>query len=288
MTSEVYTTTTSSLECVEVFFKCNQVLPADGSGGMVDFVSNCEYNPASQSPEYEDHPAGTPANPSYWMVNGTTDVMSISVTMGDSIPLNKGRFPDFGLRSIIIFACGIVTNAGAIHLPFGNGESPASWGNEGTISISMVPQMHGLIRGRNELLLASTVDPTGLTMTAGDYNGTFVGIVGEYIPATTDGVTVTNGSFRMRIIGMDGTTKLSSSDGTTPLDMTLVVNKVGSIDAGLSNKTRFSGLSFYSILAFSFNDGLPTDRETVYNWMMRHHSIGDRSLPPQWISQRSG
>lgn len=271
-------TSPRSLVCAEAFFKCDEVLPGDGSGSIKCSITGAEFNPASQN---IDDP-GTPANPTYWIVNGATNYNSVNSTGTTVINLNTGSFPDFSQRHVILFACGTVTQAGAIHFPFGNGGT-ADWGNEGTISFSTAGQLHGLVRGQYETLVTSSANPVGLTMTNAAHGGQFVGLIVEYVPATTDGVTVTNGSYYAKVINRAGVIVKSASDGISDLVQNLVVNTVGDVNPGLSNKTRFSGLNFYSICAFSFENGLPSNRENVYKWMMRHHSVGNRALPPQWV-----
>lgn len=281
MSSTSVNTAPRRMTCAEVFFRCLETLPGDGSGGMVDDIRGCEFNLAAQNPGDGLDPAtiGAPANPTYWMENGVTPVNSVRPKAATSVYLTQGTWPNFGQKAIILFSCGIVYQPGILRIPFGDGASfalPA----RGNISVSLAGEMHVAATGAEGGLLG-TQTQTGLTLGL-ERIGEFVGVIGEYLPATTDGVTVTEGSFHAKVVGIDGTTLLSSSDGVTPLDIMVPVDTVGDITSDQTNCSRFAGLDFYSIMAFSFANGLPSNRETVYKWLMRQHAIENRVLPPHW------
>jgi hypothetical protein len=87
----------------------------------------------------------------------------------------------------------------------------------------------------------------------------------------------------MRVVDLNGNT-LIGDDAVTPLDMTLVVDTVGDIRSDIRSVTRFGGINFYSILAFSFTGDMPPEavRESAYKWMRRHHAAEHRELPPMF------
>lgn len=138
-----------------------------------------------------------------------------------------------------------------------------------------------VVRSENEGLLAAVADPEGLTCDG--LAGKYVCVIGEYIPATTDGETVTNGSMHLKVTGYDGTVHIAD-DAATPLEMNLVADTVGDVRSDIRNVTRFGGIDFYSIMAFSFTGDLLPDavREAAYKWMRGHHAAGHRELPPHF------
>lgn len=280
-TVRTFRTTPRRLDCAEVFFKCLETFGVDGYGGMADSIRNCVYDPAYANPGSESYAAHEAAAGVYWIENGATPAKSVYPLVSVTSRLRDGTWPNFAQRKVITFATGIQRFAALARVPFGNGSNLVP-GQDGNISIALsAGHFHAVVRSENEGLLAA--DSTS-TVTGNSLNGSYVNFIGEYIPATTDGVTVTNGSFRMRIIDLNGNT-LMADDAVTPLDMTLVVDTVGDVRSDIRSVTRFGGIDFYSIMAFSFSGDLPAEsvRESAYKWMRRHHAAEHRELPPQFV-----
>lgn len=266
-------TALARLACCESFFKCDETLPGDGSGAMVCSITGATYNPAIGLDE--------PQALSQWIENyAGPRSMGIRPYSGNAVPLAAGNMPNFGRRSVITFACGNLRglNGSGVRVPFGNGQGADPPGRNGLISVSFEAGMHIRMRDANGVV----VNPANEPARALPAVGTDIGIITEYAPATTDGVTITPGSVVARAVDFDCNT---FGSGATETRQTAEVSTVFDLNPRLNNKTRFGGLAFYSILAFSFDAGLPDSeaaRNEVYKWMMRQHSAGNRVLPPHW------
>lgn len=242
-----------SYACCELFFRCEETLDAGGGGAMVDSVRGATFSPAQAN-------GGVVAG-SYSLTNQAGLSNAVYPECVDVVELVAGSFPDFKQRHVIIFAAGRVVDPLVARVPLGSGL-------DGAISHSFFNGYHGLVNG-DGIPLATTAgagDPSKVCPVA----GTDVGMIVEYSPNT---------SFMVKTVDLDGATFGSGASETI---ITGTVIALGDLNPGLNNLTRFAGLAFYSICAFSFDAGLPANRESQYKWMLKHHAYGDRTLPHGW------
>jgi hypothetical protein len=281
-----FRTTPATLPSAKIFFKCKELFAGDGYGVMADSIGGAVYNPIrGNTGQYPDSPANTPFQSGVvWMENGVgTRSNTVFPSIVDSTPLESGSWPNFGSKHIVMFACGILKNS-YCRVPIGNGSTFVP-GQDGNFSISFNGRFHSVIRSKDDGLLAALADPEGMTMAT--LIDDPICLIGEYSPATTDGVTVTNGSARWRCTDMVGdvyTSGFTAPLGAgAPLDMTLVVDTVGEVSPHIRNVTRISGCAFYSIVVFAF-DTMPPQavRDAAFAWMRAHHPAGHRELPPMF------
>lgn len=281
MPSERITTSIPSLACADMFFKCLEVLPGDGTGATVDSISGARYDPAAGNPGDEGAdipiPPGVPVAGSYWQENRASISNAVYAECRGSIPVTGGNLPNFGSKSVILFGCGLVVDVAKVRIPVGNGDGLDAAGTAGIISVSFGGQMHGLVKSATDQLIPSTTSTADLHLQAASV-GSFIGLIVEYVPK----VGGTNGTYHARVIDINGDT-LISDDLVTPLQQDIAVTVVGEVNPSLNNKTRFGGLAWHSRMAFSFDNGLPANRNDVYKWLMMHHQHGNRALPPQWL-----
>jgi len=271
-------TSLPSLDCCESFFKCLEVLPGDGTGYISDSVTRARFNPAQENPG--DPYADIPLQPSvpepglYWMENGADQ--SVYSICNSAIEVRNGNLPNFKKRKIILFGCGFIVDITKVRLPFGNGAGADPVGTAGVISLSFGGQMHGLILSTTNTLNDTTSNPFSLDLQS-SHVGSFVGIIVEYTPA----VGAVPGLFHAKVVDSAGVT-LTASDLSSPVEQNIVCSTEGDVSPSLNNKTRFGGMAWQSIMAFSFDAALPADREEVYKWLMVQHKHGNRVLPPRW------
>lgn len=254
-------------KCVDVFFRCLETLPGDGTGAMIDTKRGATYSPIPTA-------GPVPIADTYWLENSDGASNSILPSCLSSIPLAAGSWPNWAQKSVITFATGRVMVPNKVRTPFGNGDTVIP-GSDGNISVSFGGGMHTVIRDANGNQVYISSEPARALPAI----GTDVGVIVEYQPATTDGITVTPGWVRSRVVDVNGNT---FGSGSTETMQYATVQNVFDLNPSLNNKTRFGGLAFYSILAFSFNDGIPANREAAYLWMLKNHPAGNRSLPPQF------
>lgn len=273
----------SSMPCAEVFFKCQDALPTNGTGSMVCSITGATYKPTvvtgvSIANQYGLYPVDT--------VNTATGIAANTVTTpspaiypqcSTSQTLASGSWPNFKRRHVIIFAAGRVVDATA-RAPIGLGDSNVGDGTlgfstntGGDLSIAMTTSMHLAVASSN-VMLCNPFSADARRLPAA---GTDVAMILEYSP----GVIAT-----AKCIGTDGKT---FGSGTSETIFSGVPTSVADVNPGLNNYTRLHGLAFYSFMAFSFDNGLPPARDYVYQWLLNQHLNGVRVLPPWWKDEVS-
>ena len=242
-----------SYACCELFFKCEETLDAGGGGAIVDSVRGATFSPAQAN--------GSVVGGSYSLTNQAGLSNAVYPECVDIVELVAGSFPNFGQRHVILFASGRVVDPLVARVPLGSGST-------GAIAASFNGGYHGLVNGSGVPLATTTgaTDPSKVCPVA----GTDVGMIVEYSPGT---------SFVIKTVDLNGSTFGSGASETLITGSTL---NTLDLNPGLNNMTRFAGLAFYSICAFSFDAGLPANRESQYKWMLKHHAYGDRTLPHGW------
>lgn len=264
MTARSILITKRPFACAEFFFRCLETLPGDGTGSMRDTVRGATYEPVGVNG------APIPTLGSYYIQNAAGLSNAVAPEADASIQLISGSWPNFKRRSVITFACGRLIDPDKLKIPVGNGGTVIP-GSDGNISVSFGSGMHTLIRDADGTQVY--IDPnTTKTLPA---IGTEIGVLVEYTPATASGP----GLVTSKVIDFNGNT--FGSGATETMQSAPVLNQFD-LNPGLNNLTRFRGLAFYSFLGFSFDDGLPANRNDAYLWMMENHSQGNRSLPPHF------
>lgn len=251
--------------CAEFFFRCLETLPGDGTGSMRDTIRGAEYAPVGITG------APIPMAGSYTLNNSEAASNAIFPECDTSIGLLSGSWPNFKRRSVITFACGRLVDPDVLKIPVGNGSAVIP-GSDGNISVSFGGGgMHTLLRDADGTQVSIAPEP----LRALPAIGTDIGVLVEYSPATDAGP----GSITSKVIDMAGNTYGS---GETETKQTAQVLNQFDLNPGLNNLTRFRGMAFYSFIGFSFDEGLPANRNEAYLWMLNNHAAGIRHLPPQF------
>lgn len=260
MAAEIFVGHPTAIPCVQTFFRCEETLPGDGSGAMVDAVGGAVFNPLAAATI-----AG--ATGTYSLTNQTGLTQGVYAQSDSPLPLVSGSLPNFERKSVIIFACCRLVDGTAFRVPFGDGGSPNSTltNQGGLLSLSFVGGMH-LLANTSNAQIASASDAARVLPA----DGTDIGLIVEYVPGT---------SLMGKVVDMNGAT---FGSGATETILTTATVTLADVNPSLNNKTRFGGALFYSVMAFTFTDGLPANREQVYKWMLKQHAYGNRQVPPAW------
>lgn len=261
MASERVTTSLPSIACAKSFFKCNETLRADGSGGITDSVTGAVFNPAAGAAL-----AGLTGN--YKITNSAGASTAVYPQCDLSVEMISGVLPSFSNKAVILFACGRVVDASKTRIPYGDGygDMGLSTNTGGVVSLSFAGGMHSIVNGSNAQLGVAGPDSLRVLPAV----GTDVNLIVEYVPGV---------SLMAKAVDVNGATFGSGTSETIVTDLTVTL---ADVNPSLNNKTRFGGLAFYSIMAFTFDAGLPADRESVYRWLSLQHMRGNRILPPRW------
>lgn len=256
------------MPCAEMFFKCQEtgLNALNGAGSMVCSITGAVYRPTITS--------NIGVDGSFWLSNyDFAPSNAVKATCVTPVPLASGTLPNFKRRHIITIATGMVLGPNARTPIGGVGHFDTSTGGDISISLSNGIS-HALVN-----CATGQIAHTGLATNQRNLPapGTNVALIVEYTP---------NEGVYAKVIGTDGKT-FGSGDTETVFSAPAMLFNVD-VNPSLNNETRIGGdMAYYSIMAFSFDNGLPPDRDYVYQWLLNQHLNGSRVLPPWWRNEAS-